>query len=434
MTGFEDQVRQALRAVPAVEGPDDVVVAAAVDRRRRRHAMGLRAGALGLVMALVGGGLVLRSGEGSGDLSVAAPTVSSGTWRSLPPSPLPPRFQQQAVWAGRELVVAGGCRGMPDDCRTRDAAAYDPAAHTWRRIADLPAGGDGVLVAAGDQVILVSGQSSPRSWVWSPDNDRWRPLGPVPLAGVASSGTYLTWTGTEVLAVGQFGAGDGEDGSRGGSSGPVARLDLASGRWRTGAAAPPMPIFGDAVWTGSELIVAGVLSASGTSTGRGVAVAYDPVADRWRQLPDPPLGPFGSAVGWSGTELVVAGFDTPPSAGEKAPLAAGRHRAAALDPTTGRWRELPDAPVPVRGQDRYREPVAGGRLVLRGPEGQLVTLNPTNNEWSVGSAPPLVRLDAPLVWTGGELVIWGGGTDEQLGQGSSSCCTPVAGGEATSLP
>jgi len=436
MIDVEDRVREALRAVPAVDGAGDLArVAAAVDRRRRRRQVtGARAGALALVVALVGGVLVLRSGERSPGLAtLAAPSVSTGTWRSLPTSPLSPRFQQQAVWNGHEVVVAGGCAAPDDGCSNRDVAAYDPTARTWRRIADLPSGEAALLVAAGEQVVLVSGSSSPRSWVWNGRGDRWRPLGPVPLSGVASSGTYVTWTGTEVLAVGQFGAGDGVESSRGGSSGAVARLDLASGRWSAGAAAPELPVFGDAVWTGSELVVAGVLGTGGASTGRGSIVAYDPISDRWRDLPEPPLGPFGPAVGWSGTELVVSGFDRSPGAkADELPLPP--HQAAALDVATGRWRKLPDAPVPVRGQDRYREPVADGRLVLRGPEGQLVTLDPSTGQWAVGSPPPLVRMEAPLVWTGTEVVAWGGGASEDLGGGGSSCCTSVAGGEATPLP
>lgn len=436
MIDVEDHVRAALRAVPAVDGPDDLALVAAVARhRRRRRARATRVGALALVMALVGGGLALRSGSGSQNMStLAAPTLSSGTWRSLPPSSLAPRFQQQAVWTGQEVVVAGGCVRPDDGCSNRDAAAYDPVARTWRRIADLPDGGYALLVAVGEQVVLVSGSSSPRSWVWNRRDDIWRSLGPVPLAGVASSGTYLTWTGTEVLAVGQFGAGDSGDTSRGGSSGPVARLDLAAGRWSVGAAAPPLPIFGDAVWTGSEMVVAGVSSAGGSSTGRGGVLAYDPGADRWRELPEPPLGPFGPAVGWSGTELVVSGFDSPNPDAVKGPDISPPYRAAALDLATGLWRDLPEAPIAVHGQDRYREPVADGRLVLRGPEGQIVTLDPTSGHWSVGVPPPLVRLDAPLIWTGTEVVVWGGGTDEDLGGGNSSCCTSVAGGESTRLP
>lgn len=436
MIDVEDQVREALRAAPVVDGPDHLALLAAVSRRsRRRQARAACAGAVALVVALVGGGAAVRSGREQSTLSsAAAPTLASSTWRSLPASPLSPRFQQQAVWTGHEVVVAGGCAAPDDGCSNRDAAAYDPRARSWRRISDLPAGDDALLVAAGEQVVLVSGSSSPRSWVWKPTEDRWRPLGPVPLAGVASSGTYLTWTGSEVLAVGQFGVRDGVEPARDGSSGPVARLDLASGRWTSGAAAPPLPVFGDAVWSGSELVVAGTASAGGSSTGRGVVAAYDPVADRWRQLPEPPLGPFGPAVGWSGSELVVVGFDAAGPAGTKDALPGPPHRAAALDLATGRWRALPDAPLPVRGQDRFREPVADGRLVLRGPDGQIVTLDPVSGQWSVGSAPPLPRFDAPMVWTGTDVVIWGGGTSGYMGQEASSCCTPVAGGEATPLP
>src|SRR5262249_59218617 len=80
----------------------------------------------------------------------------------------------------------------------------------------------------------------------------------------------------------------------------------AANSWPTGPAAPAQaPLFGDAFWTGKQMIVWGYVSP-----GHLEGVAYDPATGKWSTLPASPLGRAGRdsmlAV-WTGRVLVVVG-------------------------------------------------------------------------------------------------------------------------------
>jgi hypothetical protein len=170
----------------------------------------------------------------------------------------------------------------------------------------------------------------------------WRTVPSAPIAGrIAAS---AVWTGTEVIVWGGVTA----EAAR--PPGPCDRCawdgaayDPAKRTWRPIAPAPTGVRGGEsdsAVWTGDEMLV----WASNSPDGPAGAALYDPAADAWRSLPDGPLGPReGAAAVWTGTELVVVG-------GHRGD-ASGTPAAAALDPRTGTWRV-------VHGFDRY--PFFGG--------------------------------------------------------------------------
>lgn len=102
--------------------------------------------------------------------------------------------------------------------------------------------------------------------------------------------------------------------------------------WRSLAPAPPTSRegFPKAVWTGSEMLVA----------RREGVISYDPSNDRWRRFASPPLnlGRVNEVV-WTGTELIV----WPRSGG--GPVHRRVFQGMALDPSTDTWRILPDPPA-----------------------------------------------------------------------------------------
>jgi len=93
-----------------------------------------------------------------------------------------------------------------------------------------------------------------------------------------------------------------------------------------------------------------------------VGFAYDPATNRWRRLAPMSSGRIGAVAAWTGTQLLLWGGQVGPLGGTTTKLAA---RGLAYDPARDRWTQLPAAPV--------RE-----------------------------------RLDATSVWTGSELIVWGG--------------------------
>lgn len=348
----------------------------AADTRRWRRVSALAA----LVVVAAGGAFLASRGPGGqdpgGQLRVDVgedfppgdaprPPDGDGTderWRVLEESPLSSRFGHVAVWTGAEMLVWGGERhGQP----LTDGGAYDPVARTWRRLP--PTGGaDGGMrpseVAAvwtgRDMVVL--GPSSARAY--RPGDDAWRALAPPP---------------------------------------PDAWAPSTAG------------------WTGEEVVV--------LAEGQRRAVGYDPDADRWRELPRPPLsgGRDTTAVELLGTLVVVgAGQDGP---------AISRY-----DPVEDTWSEPSAAPAAAAGAgpwspDAAADPV-GGRVLFAGPaeaaERPAVWAWSPDEGWQRAADLPasLAGVPVEVVWTGREIVAW------VEGQPGASLVSPSFGARWRRIP
>jgi len=119
-----------------------------------------------------------------------------------------------------------------------------------------------------------------------------------------------------------------------------------------------------------------------TPTSRPViatATAMQVATGHWSTIAAAPIAPRDeAAVAWTGHELIVWGGQTQQTAQTNPMIDAD---GAAYNPTTHRWRRLPAAPI------------AG-------------------------------REDAVAVWTGAELIIWGGSDAEQLAEMNSQSPLP----------
>jgi len=99
-----------------------------------------------------------------------------------------------------------------------------------------------------------------------------------------------------------------------------------------------------------------------------------------------------------------------------APQSAVTRQALPPNPAHGRWDLLPRAPITVRQEAVHvwtgTELVVWGGLIYSHDEpifGDGAAYNPTTHRWRRLPASPLVpRFGATGVWTGRELVIWGG--------------------------
>jgi hypothetical protein len=185
----------------------------------------------------------------------AAYNPATNTWRKLPPAPLERRRDAMGAWTGRVLVVAGGFTFNGGQRFFRDAAAYNPASNTWRKLPAMPQ--------------------------------------------ARASGTAV-WDGREVLFLG---------GSRPGANGPAGRgmaYNPATNRWRL---LPAMQFarFGFAVvWTGRHVLVWGGVTGAGIPPPHGEA--YNPGTNSWTALPPAPLrGRPGPTVVWTGHSMIVWG-------------------------------------------------------------------------------------------------------------------------------
>jgi hypothetical protein len=184
----------------------------------------------------------------------------TGLWRALAPSPLAPEQQPLGAWTGHELVlfVSGisAVDGKPLPSGLARAAAYNPAADSWRRIAPLP---------------------EPRL------------------------GATAVWDGREILVVG------GRDGN-GSPVGVGLAYNPATNGWRRLPAMETGRVQAVAAWTGSRLLVWGGEVGREALVASRTGEAFDPSADRWSSLPAAPIeGRFDPVAAWTGRELIIWG-------------------------------------------------------------------------------------------------------------------------------
>lgn len=221
---------------------------------------------------------------------------------------------------------------------------------------------------------------------YDPARDTWTRLTP-PAGPHASPGYKAVWTGKEILAFGAFDS---------------VAFNPSSGKWRPLRHSVPGGI---TVWTGREAIGWGGGCCGDVRSDGG---AYNPVTRVFRKLPRSPLAGSQAPLGaWTGSELilVVSGFGADGKA-QPARLA----RAAAYDPVKNSWRRI--APIPGTGLRFGGTAVWDGHEVLVTGTGAAAksafAYNPATNRWRRLASLPSARAGAAAVWTGRQLLLWGG--------------------------
>jgi hypothetical protein len=200
------------------------------------------------------------------------------------------------VWAGSELLVAGGCdpHQVEDRCReTRTVYAFDPAIGSWGIVQpSLSPMADTDAVWTGRDAIFLEtvGRAGPIvGQAYEPSSDSWRSIEQAPIG--RAYGTVLVWTGDELIVWGGGNRGNGR-------TNQGAAYDPTSDSWRRIADAPIGLNLASGVWTGREMIVFGSLlsHANKASSSTSLGEAYDPTSDTWRELPASALSPQATSA------------------------------------------------------------------------------------------------------------------------------------------
>jgi hypothetical protein len=263
----------------------------------------------------------------------------NGDWQSLPEAPIAVSPEAPAVVGKRLYYVATGTgsRGIP-----AVIAAFDSTSDTWTGI---PSPGTwGTLVAAGDRLVNVAGDSSGTDQVFDTTGQVWVDL-PRDVLGTNHL-RYGAWVDGKLVVTARQAAELVAPFSAEASYVRVESLDLATGTWRR---LPTSRIFapGPVRAVGHHLVVGNF--GREWSTGREYG-AFDVNRGKWSDISMSPSGDGGvdpSVI--DSAETVVVGQW----------LLMADHL---FDPATGAWLQLqlPD------------DQVRTGATAAGGPDGLLV--------------------------------------------------------------
>jgi hypothetical protein len=283
-------------------------------------------------------------------------------------------FVAFAIFAAALVGVWRGFRPAPDGVpspRVRDSLAILPEGWTelspppdYRCCAAIAWTGDDVIVWSG--TIGFSDVAEGSGYIFDPISGKSSSIATAPIAPRALPAS--AWTGHELLVWGGW-----EPGSSSVFFDDGAAYDPVSDSWRS---LPPAPISARAplsVWTGSEWILWGTGVRRNTRPLDGAA--YDPATNSWRNIAPGPIELTDATAAWSGKEMIVFG----------AALHGGNHRetptaiAAAYDPSTDTWRELPPSPLDTNSNTAAWN---GSELIALDYNHESAAYDPATNEWS----------------------------------------------------
>ena len=313
------------------------------------------------------------------------------------------RGYHTAVWTGSEMIVWGGRDESVNYFNT--GGRYNPITDTWTATstANAPTGRyDHTAVWTGGEMIVWGGAAFGPIYLntggrYNPSTNSWTPTS----TNSAPAGRELhaaVWTGSEMIVWG------GYDGfnylNTGGRYNPTADSWTAT----SSANAPTGRWYHTAVWTGSEMIVWG---GQNYPTFLNTGARYNPGTDTWTatSTTNAPSVRAAHAAVWSGNEMIVwGGYD------EDFLNTGGRYT-----PGTDSWIATSTTNAPT-SRELHTAIWTGSEMIVWGGEAGIHNsntggkYNPSMDSWAdtgVNNAPS-ARSVHTAVWTGSEMIVWGG--------------------------
>ncbi len=319
-----------------------------------------------------GSEMIVWGGSGSGNLNTGGRyNPATDTWTAMSTTGAPTgRYAHTAVWTGSEMIVWGG---ISDSSFFGDGARYNPTTNTWTPVTSTgapTARGLHTAVWTGTEMIVwgglingpdIVGSDFNNGACYNPASNTWTPVNTTGAPAAREQHTAV-WTGSEMIVwggVNYSGSGGTQVALHDG-----ARYNRTTNSWTAMSAtgAPAVRSGHTALWTGTELVVWGGAYYNGVSViALNDGARYAPAADTWTAVSTTgaPSARQNHKAVWTGSEMIIWGGEEP----------AGNY--------------LND----------------GGRY------------HPADNSWTTVTtigAPAVARYEHTAVWTGSEMIVWGG--------------------------
>jgi hypothetical protein len=323
------------------------------------------------------------------------------------------RDRAASVWTGTEMLIWGD---GPEGWR------YNPATNSWTAMSTTgqPANRESPrAVWSGTEMIVWGGRISTTypntGGRYNPTTNTWTALSLVNAPAGRNNATVI-WTGSEMILFGGYNGtvvlGDTHRYNPGTGTG---------GTWTPVSAANPPAArhLHTAVWTGSEMIIFG---GNNLTTSLADCAILNPVgAGSWTAGPAATLARQSHTAVWTGTKMLVWSGATFP---QTTPVAAG----AIYTRSSNTWTAMPSTAAPV-ARFQHAAVWTGQEMIVWGGtssagstftyEGSSGRFDPVNGAWApmgVFGAPAGRELPN-MEWTGSELILWGGSNGTPLNVG-----------------
>lgn len=298
-------------------------------------------------------------------------------WQHIPSSPVVAgRSNHSAVWTGSQMIVFGGVDTSGQI--TNSGAIFDPATNQWSPLntQGAPARAYHEAVWTGSKMIIWGGLD--------------------PTGGLAS------WADSGAIY----------DPSNGG------QWTTFKGRRPAGALVPTRTSQ-TVVWTGTRMIVWGsAVQGSGRMVPEGGIFDPSNLANPWSDIKTSGFAPLryaGHAAVWTGSQMIVWGGKPLPNGNGAA--RGETNEGAVWDSATNDWTPMRLEKAPT-ARNNHRAAWTGNRMLVfggaenmtRGIKGTGGSYDPQANVWDKAIIAEMApqRIDHSAVWTGTEMLIWGG--------------------------
>jgi N-acetylneuraminic acid mutarotase len=349
-------------------------------------------------------------------ISGSASGCASDSWATSSINILTPREAHSAIWTGTEMIIWGGGVGYPST-PFNTGAKYNPSTDAWTSTtlvnAPSPRGGHSA-VWTGTEMIVWGGGWMNDGGRYNPTTDTWKSLSTMN-APTPRSAHSAVWTGREMVVWG----GDNSMGNLNDGG----RYNPNTDSWKPISLinAPAARAQHSTVWTGHQMIVWGGYIYNYVNQFLNTGGVYDPSTDTWSATTttNAPNARESHTAVWTGSRMIVWGGDNAADPCECGPYATG----AQYDPATNTWTPTTLANAPPGRHDHTavwtgKEMVVWGGATATGFVNTGARYNPNTDSWTgnttTANAPP-ERWRHSAVWTGSEMIVWGG-----IGNGTAS--------------
>jgi N-acetylneuraminic acid mutarotase len=334
------------------------------------------------------------------------------------------QLQTRRSRAGKQTTKAVGALGssyiLPQDRSPfgftfnflNTGGRYNPNANSWTPTSTTNAPdrrtghtavwtGSEMIVWGGDDVNALSLNTGGR---YNPTTDSWTATSIVS-APDARGGHTAVWTGTEMIVWG----GLFFDGSNYHYLNTGGRYNPTTDSWTatSNVSAPNARDGHTAVWTGGEMIVWG---GADLSTYFNTGGKYNPGTDNWTatSIVSAPDARDGHTAVWTGAEMIVWG-------GRNNISPYYLNTGGKYNPGTDSWTVTSTTGAPTGRAFHTAVWSAGNEMIVWGGQVSITfdtntggRYNPNADSWTPANNGYQPRIYHTAIWTGSEMIVWGG--------------------------